>query len=94
MDLAAYYAGAQWTKPALEAELVKWMTVLETAQLGGRERVISGPDGIRVDLDLVSIDEIKGRIGCIQAAIAAVDPVTAPAGAVRLILPQFGSIPL
>lgn len=93
MDFAAYYAGAQWTKAALETELAKWMAMLDAAQLGGRERSISGPDGVRVDLDLVNIQELKARIGCIQDAIAAIDPASASAGAVRLILPTFGGIP-
>ena len=93
MDFAAYYAAAQWTQAALETELARWMAVLDAAQLGGRERSVSGPDGVRVDLDLVDIAEVRARIGCIQSAIAALDPTTAPAGAVRLIIPQFSSIP-
>lgn len=32
MELAAYYAGAQWTKP-LKPSWSKWMTVLETVSL-------------------------------------------------------------
>jgi hypothetical protein len=93
VDYAAYYSGAQWTQAALENELAKWMAVLDAAQMGGRDRSISGPDGMRVDLDLVKVEEIRDRISAIQDALAAINPTDSPVGAVRLILPTFGGIP-